>query len=132
MNVRQITEDHKPGVFLEEERIRKAGGEIDENGRVNGDLNLSRALGDLRYKDVNKLPEEQIISPFPDIFELDIKKDKINFLLLGCDGIYERKSNEQIMNMITQKGKNKTELELKATTEFLLDELLSKDPNEGK
>jgi serine/threonine protein phosphatase PrpC len=34
---------------LEKERVRKAGGYISE-GRINGNLNLSRAIGDLEYK----------------------------------------------------------------------------------
>jgi len=41
--------DHKPDLIEENNRISKAGGFVIE-GRVNGNLNLSRALGDLEYK----------------------------------------------------------------------------------
>lgn len=44
-----MSEDHKPDNKDEKERIRSAGGFVSE-GRVNGNLNLSRALGDLEYK----------------------------------------------------------------------------------
>jgi predicted RNA-binding protein (virulence factor B family) len=38
------------------------------DGRINGNLNLSRAIGDLEYKkDKNLPPEKQIISAAPDI-----------------------------------------------------------------
>lgn len=37
--------DHKPEDELELARIVKAGGEVSSDGRVNGGLNLSRALG---------------------------------------------------------------------------------------
>ena len=41
--------DHKPDKKEEKERIEKAGSVIQE-GRVDGNLNLSRSLGDLKYK----------------------------------------------------------------------------------
>ena len=44
-----LSVDHKPEIDTEKERIMKAGGFI-TNGRINGNLNLSRALGDLEYK----------------------------------------------------------------------------------
>ena len=45
--------DHKPEDQPERDRIEKAGGKVTEDGRVNGGLNLSRALGgcqDLKTK----------------------------------------------------------------------------------
>ena len=44
-----MSKDHKPDDKIELDRIRRAGGEV-SFGRVNGNLNLSRALGDLEYK----------------------------------------------------------------------------------
>lgn len=46
--------DHKPEDTEELERIRKAGGKVTMDGRVNGGLNLSRAIGDHAYKTVIK------------------------------------------------------------------------------
>lgn len=45
--------DHKPEDTEELERIQKAGGRVTMDGRVNGGLNLSRAIGDHAYKMVN-------------------------------------------------------------------------------
>jgi serine/threonine protein phosphatase PrpC len=42
----ELSIDHKPEVESESDRILKANGEIIE-GRINGNLNLSRAIGDL-------------------------------------------------------------------------------------
>lgn len=41
--------DHKPENPIERARIEKAGSTITD-GRVDGNLNLSRSLGDLKYK----------------------------------------------------------------------------------
>lgn len=67
--------DHKPDDEIEFNRIKAAGGFVTE-GRVNGNLNLSRAMGDFEYKgliDTNsqklycKEPEKAIISVVPDL-----------------------------------------------------------------
>lgn len=52
--VYEMSEDHKPDLKSESDRVKKAGGYINE-GRINGNLNLSRALGDLEYKKNDEL-----------------------------------------------------------------------------
>jgi serine/threonine protein phosphatase PrpC len=44
-----LSTDHKPENEIEKNRIHKAGGYVSD-GRVNDNLNLTRALGDLEYK----------------------------------------------------------------------------------
>jgi len=62
--------DHKPQQEVEMSRITKAGGFVNHFGRVNGNLNLSRSLGDLKYKQVPGIPpQEQIITAEPDIVQ---------------------------------------------------------------
>lgn len=46
----EMSFDHKPEDELEYTRINKAGGRVTLDGRVNGGLNLSRAIGDHAYK----------------------------------------------------------------------------------
>jgi len=49
-------------------RITKAGGFVNQFGRVNGNLNLSRSIGDLKYKQVPGIsPADQMITAEPDI-----------------------------------------------------------------
>jgi serine/threonine protein phosphatase PrpC len=50
--------DHKPEDEIERDRIEKAGSTIME-GRVDGNLNLSRSLGDLKYKMNKSLKPEE-------------------------------------------------------------------------
>lgn len=45
----KLSEDHKPNDEKERTRIEAAGGSV-ANGRVNGDINLSRCIGDLSFK----------------------------------------------------------------------------------
>jgi len=54
----KMSKDHKPDNEIERQRITDAGGFISD-GRVNANLNLSRALGDLEYKKNNNLPPEK-------------------------------------------------------------------------
>lgn len=47
--------DHKPEDDIESTRIQKAGGRVTCDGRVNGGLNLSRAIGMLHRKNCMNL-----------------------------------------------------------------------------
>lgn len=83
-----LSVDHKPEDAPEKARVEAAGGVVSEDGRVNGGLNLSRALGDHCYKTNEELPpESQLISPLPDIKEEKIT-DEDTLLVVACDGIW--------------------------------------------
>ena len=69
----------------EKARISAAGGFVDF-GRVNGNLALSRAIGDFEFKKSADLaPEQQIVTAFPDVVTHDISDDD-EFLVIACDG----------------------------------------------
>ncbi len=53
----EMSVDHKPECQTEIDRITKAGSKI-EDGRVDGNLNLTRSLGDLKYKQKEQLKPE--------------------------------------------------------------------------
>ncbi len=89
--------DHKPENKIERDRIENAGSVITE-GRVDGNLNLSRAIGDLKYKQVKHLtPEEQPITSNPDVAKQSLTVED-EFIVMGCDGIWESKSNQEIVD----------------------------------
>lgn len=55
-------------------------------GRVNGNLALSRAIGDFEFKKSADLsPEQQIVTAFPDVVSHQISDDD-EFLVIACDG----------------------------------------------
>ena len=62
--------------------------------RVNGNLNLCRALGDFEYKKRDDLgPEKQMITSCPDVYSWECKEGDI--VVLACDGIFDVKTNRQ-------------------------------------
>lgn len=65
--------------------------------RVNGSLAVSRALGDFEYKNVQgKGPCEQLVSPEPEIVEIERTAKEDEFVILACDGIWDVMSNEEL------------------------------------
>lgn len=94
-----MSKDHKPTDPVEEERIKKAGGFV-ADGRVNGSLNLSRALGDMEYKRCKDLPpNDQMVSSCPDVKSLDLKRGH-DFCILACDGIWDVLTEQQAVDFV--------------------------------
>ncbi|KAG8457646.1 hypothetical protein KFE25_002310 [Diacronema lutheri] len=97
-----LSNDHKPDSPTERARIVKAGGFV-RAGRCCANLNLSRAVGDLNYKSVRGVRREaQPISPEPDVRVATLREGD-EFLLLGCDGIFEVLSNQQIVDFVRRR-----------------------------
>ena len=63
--------------------------------RIDGSLAVARALGDFSYKDAELPPEEQKVSPVPDIriFARDPAADQL--MLLACDGVFDVMTNRE-------------------------------------
>ncbi|KAK4684189.1 protein phosphatase PTC2/3, partial [Tremellales sp. Uapishka_1] len=90
--------DHKPTNKEETARITAAGGFV-EFGRVNGNLALSRALGDFEFKQNYSLDaEHQIVTADPDIITHKVDGEE-EFLVLACDGIWDCLSSQQVVDI---------------------------------
>uniref|UniRef100_A0A8D0C3B7 Protein phosphatase 1G n=1 Tax=Salvator merianae TaxID=96440 RepID=A0A8D0C3B7_SALMN len=123
--------DHKPEDEVELARIKNAGGKVTMDGRVNGGLNLSRAIGDHFYKRNRNLPpEEQMISALPDIKVLTITEEH-DFMVMACDGIWNVMSSQEVVDFvqskITQKAESGELRPLSSIVEELLDRCLAPD-----
>lgn len=93
--------DHKPDDDKEETRIRKAGGYV-SGGRVDGDLAVSRGLGDFRFKTSPHLGlERQKVSPLPDIIVKPRNDKEDEFLILACDGVWDVQTNDDCVKTIS-------------------------------
>lgn len=120
--------DHKPSNPEEHSRILNAGGFV-EFDRVNGNLALSRALGDFEFKQNASLsPEQQIVTADPQVITHDYTGEE-EFLVLACDGIWDCLSNQQVVDLVRRgvaEGK-----ELDVITEDIIDRCLAPDAEVG-
>lgn len=148
-----LSYDHKPDDEAEERRIVEAGGFV-RVGRVDGDLAVSRGLGDFRFKEhelykamgttavadlpflnnsnMNSaesrskkrgsdnnpstsvedgyqkhlaeiiLPDEQKVSPIPDVITQKRDHNLDEFVVVACDGIFDVQTNNECIAMTAE------------------------------
>lgn len=116
----ELSFDHKPDDEAEEKRIRAAGGYV-AGGRVEGDLAVSRGLGDYRFKSMEIVmasadelkkfeesqslvtkPDDQKVSPVPDIIVQIRDASNDEFLIIACDGIWDVNTNEECIKIVSE------------------------------
>lgn len=125
----ELSFDHKPASEIEKTRIEAAGGYLEDTpggARVNGNLNLSRAVGDLEYKKRDDLPPEaQIICSTPDVL---IKKLTLEdeFLILACDGVWDVMTNQEACDFVRKRLLEN--IDIGKIGQELLDTCLTPDP----
>jgi len=153
-----LSYDHKPDDEAEERRIYDAGGFV-RGGRVEGDLAVSRGLGDFRFKedeiyqamgtatitfsqyaDVNgpkkrggtgivndpqvMSPEDQKVSPMPDIVVQNRNMEYDEFVIVACDGIFDVQTNHECIALtadIFREGENDLGLLCEEVSSFVMD-----------
>jgi len=124
-----LSKDHKPDLEVEKERILKAGGFI-HAGRINGSLNLTRAIGDMEFKQNKFLPsEKQMVTADPDINTIDLCDDD-DFLVVACDGIWDCMSSQELVDFIHEQLKSETKLS--TVCEKVVDRCLAPDTATGE
>lgn len=115
--------DHKPTNHVELGRINRAGGEV-KMRRVDGDLAVSRGLGDFRFKDDAKLnAEKQKVSSKPDFIVTPRDGAADEFIVLACDGIWDVMKNADCAASI-QSIMDEGETDVGLVCEELLDRCL--------
>ena len=72
---------------------------------------MSRTFGDIESKDELFGEKKGVVVALPDVSEFDLTED-YNFIVIGCDGIFDVLSNTEIIDFIEmaieiKKGKNK-------------------------
>ena len=111
--IRSSTTDHNPGDKVEDKRIIEAGGKIHTTPSKNKvildpekytNLAVSRTLGDYGFKKSPTLPpEQQIVSPMPDVEVIPRQLSSDEFLLLASDGIFKSMSSSEAVAFVQQR-----------------------------
>ncbi|OCK80889.1 protein phosphatase [Lepidopterella palustris CBS 459.81] len=123
-----LSYDHKPQNEGEKARIVAAGGFVDF-GRVNGNLALSRAIGDFEFKKSADLPpEQQIVTAFPDVIIHEFTDDD-EFVVIACDGIWDCQSSQAVVEFVRRGIVAKQELS--AICENMMDNCLASNSDTG-
>lgn len=123
-----LSVDHKPQNEGEKARIQAAGGFVDF-GRVNGNLALSRAIGDFEFKKGADLaPEQQIVTAYPDVMVHELSDDD-EFLVLACDGIWDCQSSQAVVEFVRRGIAAKQDLD--KICENMMDNCLASNSETG-
>lgn len=85
---------------MERSRVVAAGHHV-EDGRVDGVIAISRAIGDWEYKSATLEPEKMAVSAFPDISKTLITKDT-EFIICACDGIWDCMTSQQACDFVAK------------------------------
>jgi len=122
--------DHKPYNAPENLRVVNAGGYVKAK-RIDGDLAVSRGLGDFRYKmNPDLTVETQKVNASPEIIVCPRKYGKDEFMVIGCDGIWDVVENDKCVELV-QKILNTGETDMGAICEKMLDACLEKESKDN-
>lgn len=91
-----VTTVHKGTTPEEVERIVNIGGKV-FYGRVFGMLAVTRAFGDIQYK--QPLAEKDYVIATPSIFQMQLD-ESCQVLILACDGLWDVCSHEQATKLV--------------------------------
>lgn len=121
---KNMSEDHKPTDEPERKRIENAGGSVQWK-RVDGDLAVSRALGDFQYKQRPDLSAKyQKVSCCPDI-TIHERTPQDDVLILACDGVWDVMTSAEAVGIVREIfSSGETNMQLVA--EELIDVALNK------
>lgn len=91
-----LSHDHKAINAEEVARVADNGGFV-SMGRVFGQLAVSRTMGDKTIKESN--PPNTLIAD-PEITQVTIQAGMDQFIVLGCDGLYDVMTNEEVVKQV--------------------------------
>lgn len=123
-----LNKEHKTTLPCENDRIIKSGTKI-INNRVEGKLNLTRAIGDLAFKKNTNLKFfEQAVTAYPEITKIKLTTD-IDFIVMGCDGVWDCVEPQTFCEYISNQLKEG--VSINTILDKVFEEIISKT-NNGK
>lgn len=94
-----LSVDHKPTSSEEYMRIINCGGNV-MLGRIDSKLAVSRAFGDFEYKG---RPQGNLVEIRPDITQIFMDPGEDEFLVLGCDGLFEAYTSQELVDVVRKR-----------------------------
>ena len=99
-DIKLLNQIHRPSEENEKKRIIENGGSVYYSGNIiqrmkPGKLSVSRAFGDVNVKNEEFGGKKNVLIAIPDITKISLSENKIDFLIMGCDGIFEYLNNEE-------------------------------------
>jgi len=139
--------DHKPDKDVERCRVEKDGGFV-KTKRVDGDLAVSRCFGDFEFKacgrdddnaddllkDVetkNRLHKEHRITVHPDIIVHAREPNIDEFIVIACDGIWDRLTNRDCADLVSSLAYGESESDVGLICEEVIDTALELDSRDN-
>ena len=119
-----LNKEHQIIIKAEKDRVLKSGASI-IGYRINGMLNLTRAIGDLVFKSNNnkKIYEQSVIS-IPEITIIE-ETDDIDFIIMGCDGVWDCVKRHNVCEFIDKQIKENPKKDLSDFLEVIFEECVS-------
>jgi len=102
-SVVRLSTEHKPTVREEKRRILLADSPLGSlrGGRINGELDFSRAIGDLKYKRQTELAmHELIVTSVPAMHNATLQVGDL--LLLATDGVFDLLRDEELLEFVRE------------------------------
>ncbi|CAL9172602.1 unnamed protein product [Musa hybrid cultivar] len=94
----EMSKDHKPSCANERNRIESLGGFIVDDAYLNGELAVTRALGDWGFEGLKDIDQPNgLLIAEPELKKIMLTKED-EFLLIGSDGIWDVFSNQNAVD----------------------------------
>eukprot|EP01101_Sappina_pedata_P006530 TRINITY_DN3258_c0_g1_i1.p1 TRINITY_DN3258_c0_g1~~TRINITY_DN3258_c0_g1_i1.p1 ORF type:complete len:269 (-),score=68.26 TRINITY_DN3258_c0_g1_i1:94-900(-) len=122
-----LSEQHRPVVPAERQRIKDQGGMVCRD-RIFGDLSVSRGFGDPAYK--RPITAKDIVSAEPFIQQRALVPETDQFIIIGCDGLWDKINYKQAVDFVVSKRKEGIE-DPKKLSSLLTEEALRKGSSDN-
>ncbi|KAJ4950229.1 hypothetical protein NE237_027061 [Protea cynaroides] len=107
----EMSRDHRPCSIKEKKRIESLGGFIDD-GYLNGQLGVTRALGDWHLEGMKEISERGgPLSAEPELKLITLTKDD-EFLIIGSDGLWDVFLNQNAIDFARRKLQEHNDVKL--------------------
>jgi serine/threonine protein phosphatase PrpC len=119
-----LNKEHQIIIDSEKERVLKSGATI-VGYRINGMLNLTRAIGDLKFKSNQNLKRhEQSVIAVPEITKIEYTDD-IDFIIMGCDGVWDCVKRQMVCDFVDKQIRENPDKDLSEILKLIFDRCVS-------